>query len=414
MNPGGSNARARPCRSPPSRALQVGLLKPDFGVSGGFERVVDRVEATLRADGHTVARLTVPVDGLARSPFGLDVPAEVWAQVPEYFRYLATLEAIERIDTRRFDVVLSTQPPSFASRHPRHLSLFFHHHRIFYDLEDVYLAAGFAADPALHRRAAAHVRRLDGPRLAAVAWFLAGSEAVRARLARFGGIDRVGLYSAGVRGAGVGGAGDGRGRGAVLCVSRHEFPKRTELFVHAMKHLPERRGASVGDGGRLAWARAVDHRLSSPGADLDAVTAAELWCNTGLGAAPVPARYPSNIAFHGRVDDATLARLYREAPCVVAPAYEEDYGLTAVEAMSHSVPVVVCRDGGGLADLVDHEVDGLVVDPTGPAIAAAVERLLTDADLRSALAAGAAATAARMTWDRADAQLRAGLAEVLR
>ncbi len=401
---------------------RIGLLKPDFGVAGGFERVVDRVEATLRADGHDVTRVTVPVDRLPHRPFGLEVPDDVWAKVPEYFRYLASIEAFERIDTRRFEVVLSTQPPSFANRHPRHLSLFFHHHRIFYDLEEVYLAAGFSAAPSLHRRAATHVRALDRPRLDDVAWFLAGSEAVRARLARFGGINRVGLFSAGVGVAGKP-TGTGRlgrrarephsGRGAVLCVSRHEFPKRTELFVHAMKHLPHLRGASVGSGGRMAWARAVDHRLSSPGADLGAVTDAELWCNTGLGAPPVPRRYQSNVALLGRVDDSSLGRLYRQAPCVVAPAYEEDYGLTAVEAMSHGVPVVVCRDGGGLTSLVDHEVDGLVVEPSGPAIAAAVERVVADPDLRDELSAGATATAARITWARADDQLRAGLAEVL-
>jgi len=127
----------------------------------------------------------------------------------------------------------------------------------------------------------------------------------------------------------------------------------------------------------------------------------------------VPDHFASNVAFLGRVDDPTLARLYREAPCVVAPALEEDYGLTAVEAMSHGTPVVVCRDGGGLATLVDDGVDGLVVEPTGKAIAEAVDRICSDPSLRAELAAGARAKAARTTWARADDQLRAGLAEVL-
>ena len=75
----------------------------------------------------------------------------------------------------------------------------------------------------------------------------------------------------------------------------------------------------------------------------------------------VPRRSPVEIA--GRVDDARLAQLYREAPCVVAPAYEEDYGLTAVEAMRFGTPVIVCRDGGGLPGIVRHGFDGLVVEP---------------------------------------------------
>jgi len=409
----GRGARVQPRR--------LALLKPDFGVTGGFERVVDHIEGTLRRDGHDVTRLTVPVNELAHRPYGLDVPDATWGLVPEYFRYLASIEAFAQLDTRRYDAVVSTQPPSFAVAHPRHLAVFFHHHRIFYDLEAAYLAAGFSAHPDLHRHAAAKVRELDRPLLDGVTWFLAGSEAVRTRLARFNAIDRVGLFHAGVGTPGAeGGAtavqpvGSGEpGSGAVLCVGRHEFPKRTELFIQAMKHLPHRAGASVGTGGREAWARALDHRLSRPGAILDGLTDAELWCNTGQGADAVPERYDSNVAFLGRVDDPTLERLYREASCVVAPALEEDYGLTAVEAMAHGTPVVVCRDGGGLASLVDHEVDGLVVEPTGAAIAAGIERIVADPALRAELSAGARAKAARTTWPRAEAQLRAGLAQVL-
>jgi len=394
---------------------RIAVLKPDFGVTGGYERMLERVEHTLRADRHDVTRITVGVDALPHRVFGLVVPPEVWQQAPEYFRYLASLQAFERIDTRSFELVVTTQPPSFANPHPRQLSLFYHHHRIFYDLEDLYVQAGFTVEPELHRRAARHVRHLDQPSLERVRWFLAGSESVRSRLARFNQIDRVGLFSAGVP---TGGdrlpARRGQdGAGAVLCVGRHEFPKRTELFVQAMKHLPGHRGVSVGTGGRMAYVRAVDRRLSRPGADPDALGPEELWCNTGQGAAGVPDRFESNVSFLGRIDDPTLEHLYREAPCVVAPAYEEDYGLTAIEAMRHGTPVVVCTDGGGLRNLVTDEVDGLVTAPTGGAIAAAVARITDEPGLRARLSQGARHRASGITWTRAAEQLRAGLAEVL-
>jgi glycosyltransferase involved in cell wall biosynthesis len=405
------------------RPRRIALLKPDFGVRGGFEQVTDHVEAILRADGHDVSRLTVDIEGLRHRRIGPAVTDETWAAAPEYFRYLAAIQAFRRPDVRLFDAVISTQPPSFAVSHPRHLALFFHHHRVFYDLEEPYLAAGFAPDPEIHRRAASRVRQLDQPLLDGVTWFLAGSERVRSRLARYNRIDRVGLFHPGGR------PGDppapaepglplpGERTGAVLCVSRHEFPKRTELFVLAMKYLPGRRGAMVGTGGREPWLRAVDRRLSAPGVDLDAIDPRSLWC-TSHGAsdgaeADGPAR-ETDVALLGRVEDRTLERLYAEAPCLVAPALDEDYGLTALEAMRHGTPVVVCEDGGGLASLVDHEVDGLVVAPTGPAIAAAVERILTDRALAAELAAGARAKAAAITWARAEDQLRDGLAEVLR
>jgi glycosyltransferase involved in cell wall biosynthesis len=399
---------------------RIAVLKPDVGVAGGFERVATRVEATLRADGHDVTRLTVdlPWDPVPRV-FGADVSVESWWSSPEYFRYLAGVEEFDRVVTRRFDAVISTQPPSTTHRHPRHLALFFHHHRVFYDLEDVWIAGGFAPDPDLHRRAGERIRALDQPRFDAVRWFAAGSETVRRRLGRFNGIDRVSLFHAGIA---IGGtvaaaarraaAGDRRD-GPVLCVGRLEFPKRPELLVAAMRRLPSVPAVLVGSGGRTEWVRAVDHRLAQPGTDLDAVDETALWCcraDAALESGAAPDAWTSNVALAGRVDDATLEGLYATTPCVVAPALDEDYGLTAIEAMAHGAPVVVCEDGGGRADLVEDEVDGLVVAPTGAAIAAAVERILTDADLAAHLAAGARRRAATTTWARADDQIRAALA----
>jgi glycosyltransferase involved in cell wall biosynthesis len=159
----------------------------------------------------------------------------------------------------------------------------------------------------------------------------------------------------------------------------------------------------------MAWVRAVDDRVGRSGADPAAVPAEELWCTTGWDAPPVGAPRPSPVDIAGRVDDARLTRLYREAPCVVAPAYEEDYGLTAVEAMRFGAPVVVCRDGGGLAAIVNDGIDGLIVDPDGPSIAKAVDRLCGDVELRETLSRGALATASTYTWRRAADQLRSGL-----
>lgn len=398
------------------RGRRIAVLKPDVGVAGGFERVAARVETTLRADGHDVTRLSVelPWDPRPRV-FGTAISPEVWWSAPEYFRYLAGVEEFDRVATRRFDAVVSTQPPSTTHRHPRHLALFFHHHRVFYDLEDAWLAGGFAPDPDLHRQAGIRVRALDQPRFEAVRWFAAGSETVRRRLGHFNGIDRVSLFHAGMAVGGTAAAARRaaagvRRDGPVLCVGRLEFPKRPELLVAAMRRLPEVPAVLAGDGGRTEWVRAVDHRLSRPGLDLDRVDETALWCCRVDDGEQAPSGWRSNVAVVGRVDDPTLEHLYATAPCVVAPALDEDYGLTAIEAMAHGAPVVVCEDGGGLADLVDHEVDGLVVAPTGAAIAAAVERILTEPDLAATLAAGALRRAAATTWARADDQIRAALA----
>ena len=90
----------------------------------------------------------------------------------------------------------------------------------------------------------------------------------------------------------------------------------------------------------------------------------------------------------GHVPDSDLVGLYQRALCVVAPAYREDYGLTALEAMVHGKPVIACRDGGGLLGAVHDGENGLVVEPTAAALADAVRRLRTDPALRRHLSDG--------------------------
>lgn len=77
----------------------------------------------------------------------------------------------------------------------------------------------------------------------------------------------------------------------------------------------------------------------------------------------------------GRVDDATLRWLYRNASALVAASYE-DYGLSPLEAGAFGRPSVVLRDGGYL-DTVAEGVNGVFFDaPRSDLVAAAVETAL--------------------------------------
>jgi len=401
-----------------SRGLRIAVVKPDWGIRGGAEHVIDRLVAFLGDDGHDVTPRFIPVADLPRTVYRMVVPDRVWDGAPEYFRYLALLDAVSHVDVGDADLVLTTQPPSFAVDHPHHLSIFYHHLRVFYDLEAAYLAAGFVTDRTVHDAARDHVRHLDQSRLERVTQFLAPPVTAR-RLARFNGIDGVEVFHAGVdfdRSAEPSsGAVAPPTSGAVLCVSRSEFSKRTELFVHAMKYLAPTPATLIGSGGRLRWVQHLDEVLSAPGAELDAVTPADLWCNPGR--APRRMRHRralrSNVDFAGRVDGPTLGRAYRRATCVVAPALDEDYGLTAIEAMAVGRPVICCHDGGGLAEIVTDGVDGLVVEPTGRAIADAVESLLADPGRACAMGAAAREKAAGYSWKRAREELRRAVDQVM-
>jgi glycosyltransferase involved in cell wall biosynthesis len=393
--------------------MRLAFVKPDYGIAGGFEFVLRRIEQDLAGGGHSIEWLTVEVAKTPRAPFGVEVPPHVWRESSEFFTYLTLVDAFRRLDARRYDVLISTQPPSFVVEHPRHLALFSHHLRVFYDLSDVYLAAGFA-DRELHAQAEQAVRRVDTAALGQVGYFLAASEVVQDRLSRYNGLSaNVGVYHAGIGIPEESLAAPLPDRFEYpLCVSRHEFPKRTELFVHAMKFLPGATGVVVGTGGRLPWVRAIDTALSAAGVDLEAFEARDLWLRQPGEGVQDQDRPESNVRFLGHVPDADLAELYRGASCVVAPAYLEDYGLTAIEAMAFGKPLVVCKDGGGLVEFVEDGVNGFVVEPTGGAIAAAVQRFADEPDLARTLGRNARQQAGQYTWARAMEEIRAGLERV--
>lgn len=371
--------------------MRVALVKPDWRIRGGFELVVDRVEVDLRSAGHQVDRVELDVPGLAHCAFGVTVDDAVWSRAPEWFSHLAMLDRFRSMDLKEFDLVVSTQPPSYAVRHPRHLALFYHHARAFYDLEDVWVRAG-RAHAALHRTAAAMLRAAEADDLAQVTHFLAGSPRVAERLHRYQGPDvPLSLYLAPP--PQVAPVVD-RSAEHVLVVSRHEFTKRTELAVQALA-LGTVPGVLVGDGGRLPFVQALAARIAAGEVDAHDLDDAALWLNLGVVSGTVPDAALDQVTFAGRVSDDELHGLYASALCVVAPAYDEDYGLTVLESMAHGTPVIVCRDGGGLTAVVEDGVNGLVVDPLATSIAAAVARLDSDRGLARALGEAGRETAAQ-------------------
>lgn len=83
----------------------------------------------------------------------------------------------------------------------------------------------------------------------------------------------------------------------------------------------------------------------------------------------------------GRVDDATLRWVYRNAAALVAASYE-DYGLTPLEAGAFGRPSVVLRDGGYLDTVVEgltgEFFDGPRVDLVAQAVESAAARTWDD------------------------------------
>jgi glycosyltransferase involved in cell wall biosynthesis len=108
------------------------------------------------------------------------------------------------------------------------------------------------------------------------------------------------------------------------------------------------------------------------------------------------------VRYLGHVDEPTLAALYEAASVLAFPSLYEGFGLPLLEAMSRGVPAVI-GEAGALPELASNA--SITVEPEDvDAIAGALERLLSDAQLRKRLGDEGRRRAADFTWDKAAEQ----------
>jgi glycogen synthase len=102
--------------------------------------------------------------------------------------------------------------------------------------------------------------------------------------------------------------------------------------------------------------------------------------------------------FLGWIGDDVLHSLYRIADLCVVPSIYEPFGLVALEAMVSGCPCIVA-DTGGLREVVPNEEVGLRFRSRDPrSLAAMVERVLTDHELRDRLVTEASEHVLLFDW----------------
>ncbi len=112
------------------------------------------------------------------------------------------------------------------------------------------------------------------------------------------------------------------------------------------------------------------------------------------------------IDLPGHIDRDHVAALIRKAAIVVVPSRHEELGGTVLEALSTGRPVVATAVGG-LPEVIDDGVTGLLVPPGSPEqIAGAVGRLLDDRELRERI--GRAASEAALGYEAREVARRVG------
>jgi glycosyltransferase involved in cell wall biosynthesis len=116
-------------------------------------------------------------------------------------------------------------------------------------------------------------------------------------------------------------------------------------------------------------------------------------------------RVEEQVTLEGRLDDAELRRLYREAtiflltPVNTGVAFE-GFGLTYLEAGAYSLPVIGSLGCGAEDAIIEGETGYLVPQESPDQIAARIRSLLMEPDLAESLGARGQEHARMFAWDR--------------
>jgi D-inositol-3-phosphate glycosyltransferase len=104
------------------------------------------------------------------------------------------------------------------------------------------------------------------------------------------------------------------------------------------------------------------------------------------------------VRFLGAQTQDTLRAYYVAADVTVLPSYYESFGMVALEAMACGSPVIASRVGGLTSTVRDGVTGFLVPEGDAPALAARLDAVLADPDLRWRLGREGVRWAARHRW----------------
>lgn len=213
---------------------------------------------------------------------------------------------------------------------------------------------------------------------------------------------------------------------AIVCISRHEMRIAEQAgippgyLVHVANGVPREAPAKAettvewpANRRRVLFVGRFDRQK---GVDvlLDALARLQISTFAYVVGAPVLGDggegnelvFPPNVRQAGWLAPAELAAYYSSAEVLVVPSRWEGFGLNAAEAMRAGLPVIATRVGG-LPEVVEENVTGLLVEPGDAQAIVDAIRSLTDERRAAFGKAGRERFLASFTMERVHAELTA-------
>lgn len=326
-------------------------------VYGGAVLLVDWLDEALRSRGHEVETYRIPV---------VDAPSELPAQ----------MLGLRMWDfTGHGDRLIAIRTPSHLVKHHSKVAWFLHHYRAAYDMWSTYPPG---PNDAYGREFRRMLFSADDLALSECEKIFTNSARVSGRLRRYNGLESEVLYPP--LGESINYMDSGLGD-SIVYVSRVVPHKRQLLAVQALAHTR----TPV----KLVLAGGVGEGAS----DYAAQISSEI---TQLNLAG-RVRFVSQVISEER----KIRLLARALAVAYIPLDEDSYGFVGLEAAAAHKPLVTTFDSGGVLELVEHGVNGLVTEPTPAALATAFDSLYEDrsAARAMALAHGPRLESLQISWD---------------
>jgi len=301
--------------------------------SGGGEAHVEGLRCALQEAGHRVE--------VAAVPFKWYPPEEIMRGALAW-RLLDVTES----NGKSIDLVIGMKFPAYLVSHRNKVLWVMHQYRAAYNLwgtsfDDL---STYPEGPRIRE----WVKNCDDRFIPESKKVFANSRTVADRLRLYNNIDSEVLYHPPPRAGQLHGGAQGD---YIFYPSRLEPQKRQELLIEAASLLKTpTKIVLAGSSGNAKHYESLVKKF----------------------------KVADRVELRGFVSESEILDLYANALGVCYLPFDEDYGYVTLEGMLSGKPLVVTTDGGGATEFIEHEREGLIVEPSARSIAAALDSLYLD------------------------------------